>query len=198
MCQMKNILHIFLISCFSLTIISCAKSDHEHDSTANTIVDTTTINYVVGTASGFVLTSADGTNWTLRETTATNPIIDVIYANSKFVAVGGYGIIRTSSDGTSWKSSTSGTSNHLYGVAYGNSKFVAVGHDGVIRTSSGWTFWGNSTSGTSTDLYDVTYGNSKFVAVGQYGTTVTSSDGITWTATSNILNQSDFNSITSK
>ena len=92
---MKNILHIFLISCFSLTVISCAVRDHEHDdSTANTTIDTTTINFVGGTASGFVLTSADGTNWTLRETAATNPIFDVIYSNSKFVAVGYDGIIR--------------------------------------------------------------------------------------------------------
>ena len=154
---MKNILHIFLISCFSLTVISCAARDHEHDSTGNTTPDTTTINFVGGAAAGFILTSADGTNWTLRETAATNPIFDVIYSNSKFVAVGYDGVIRTSSDGTSWDNSTSGTSNHLYGVTYGNSKFVAAGHDGVIRTSSGWTFWGNSTSGTSTDLYDVTY-----------------------------------------
>ena len=61
---MKNILHIFLISCFSLTVISCAKEDHEHDSTENTTPDTTTINFVGGTASGFILTSADGTTWT--------------------------------------------------------------------------------------------------------------------------------------
>ncbi|MCH2284726.1 MAG: cell wall-binding protein, partial [SAR324 cluster bacterium] len=99
MYQLKNILHTFLISCFSLTVISCAKRDHEHDSTANTTPDTTTINFVGGTASGFVLTSADGTNWTLRETAATNPIFDVIYSNSKFVAVGYDGVIRTSSDG---------------------------------------------------------------------------------------------------
>ena len=115
---MKNILHIFLISCFSLTVISCAARDHEHDSTVNTTIDTTTINFVGGTASGFVLTSADGTNWTLRETAATNPILDVIYANSKFVAVGYYGIILTSSDGTSWDNRTSGTSNRLNGVTY--------------------------------------------------------------------------------
>ena len=118
---MKNILHTFLISCFILTVISCAKRDHEHDSTANTSIDTTTINFVGGTASGFVLTSADGANWTLRETAATNAIYDVIYANSKFVAVGYYGIILTSSDGTSWDNRTTGTSDNHSGVTYGNS-----------------------------------------------------------------------------
>ena len=105
---MKNFLHIFLISCFSLTVISCAARDHEHDSTANTTPDITTINFVGGTASGFILTSADGTNWTSRETAATNSIYDVIYENSKFVAVGLFGIILTSSEGTTWDSSQSG------------------------------------------------------------------------------------------
>ena len=111
---MKNILHIFLISCFSLTVISCAKRDHEHDSTANTTPDTTTINFVGGTASGFILTSADGTNWTLRETAATNSIIDVIYANSKFVAVGNSGTSVTSSYGVTWTA----TSNILHQSAF--------------------------------------------------------------------------------
>ena len=115
---MKNILNIFLISCFSFTVISCAASDHDHDSTATTTttIDTTTINFVGGTASGFVLTSADGTNWTLRETAAANPIIDVIYANSKYVAVGYYGIILTSSDGISWDNRTTATSDYHWGV----------------------------------------------------------------------------------
>ena len=86
------------------------------------------------------------------------------------------------------------------GVQYVNSTFVAVGRGGLILTSADGTTWTSRTTSTytSNDLYDVTYGNSKFVAVGLYGTTVTSSDGITWTTTSNIRNQSDFNSITSK
>ena len=84
------------------------------------------------------------------------------------------------------------------GVQYENSTFVAVDRGGLILTSADGTTWTSRTTYTSNDLYDVTYGNSKFVAVGLYGTTVTSSDGITWTATSNILHQSDFNSITSK
>ena len=196
MCQMNNILHIFLISCFSLTVISCARLDHEHDSTANTTPDTTTINFVVGTASGFILTSADGTNWTLRETAATNPIYDVIYANSKFVAAGEDGVILNSSDGTSWDNVTISTTtydngttvhinyttNNLNDITYGNSTFVAVGNSGNILTSSDGTSWDNRTSGTSNDLNGVSYENSTFVAVGENGTIVTSSDGITWTS----------------
>ena len=84
------------------------------------------------------------------------------------------------------------------GVQYVNSTFVAVGRGGLILTSSDGTTWTSRTTYTTSDLEDVTYGNSKFIAVGEYGTTVTSSDGITWTTTSNIRNQSDFNSITSK
>ena len=140
---MKYILHIFLISCISLTVISCAERDHEHDSSANTTPDTTTINFVVGTVSGFILTSADGTNWTLRGTAATNSIYDVIYANSKFVAVGEDGVILNSSDGTSWDNRTSGTSEALRNVTYGNSKFVTVGDSGTILTSSDGTSWDN-------------------------------------------------------
>ena len=138
---MKNILHIFLISCFSLTVISCAAMDHEHDSTANTTIDTTTINFVGGTASGFVLTSADGTNWTLRETAATNAIYGVIYAFSRFVAVGDDGVILNSSNGTSWNNGTSGTLEALTDVTYGYNIFVAVGASGTSVTSSDGVTW---------------------------------------------------------
>ena len=154
---MENILHIFLISCFSLTVISCAARDHEHDSIANTTPDTTTINFVGGTASGFVLTSVDGTNWTLRETAATNPIFDVIYANSKFVAVGFFGNILTSSDGISWDNRTYNTSSGLYHVTYGNSTFMTVGESGTILTSSDGITWTARTSGTSNTLSKITY-----------------------------------------
>ena len=39
---MKKVLHIILISLFSLTIISCAKRDHKHDSAATTTTTDTT------------------------------------------------------------------------------------------------------------------------------------------------------------
>ena len=107
---MKNIVYIFLISCFSFTIISCAARDHEHDSTETTTIDTSTNNFVGGTHTGLILTSADGTNWTARETAETVPISGVIYANSIFLAVSYGGTILTSSDGTSWDNRTSGTS----------------------------------------------------------------------------------------
>jgi len=76
-------------------------------------------------AGGTILTSTDGTTWTLQ--TSGTPLNGVTYGGGKFAAVGNSGTILTSTDGTTWTAQTSGTTNQLNGVTYGNGRFVAVG-----------------------------------------------------------------------
>ena len=104
---MNKVLHIILISIFSLTIFSCAKDTDEDETTTTT----TTKSYVSVGDSGTILTSSDdGTSWNSMTSGTTNLLWGVNYGNSTFMTVGNSGTIYTSSDGTTWTSMTSGTS----------------------------------------------------------------------------------------
>jgi len=88
---MKKVLHIILISLFSLTIISCAKKSST--SSSSTTTDNTT---------------------TTTDTTA--PVISEV---TVFVAVGLSGnIVRSTDNGSSWDNVTSPTGNHLWEVGF--------------------------------------------------------------------------------
>ena len=80
---MKKILHVILISIFSLTVISCAKkSDSSSSSTTSSGL------FIAVGASGTLLTSSDGTTWTSRTSGTTNNLSAVSYGNSILVVVG--------------------------------------------------------------------------------------------------------------
>ena len=91
---MNKILHIILISLFSLTVISCAKKD---DTTTTT---TSSPLFVAVGDNGTILTSSDGTTWTSRTSGTTEKLRGGAYGNSTLVVVGASGTILTSSDGT--------------------------------------------------------------------------------------------------
>lgn len=156
--------------------------------------------YVAVGRDGPVMTSPDGTNWNLQNTTGCiNQAIG--YCSSRFITVGCNssglsGTIFTSPDGTNWLNSLAlqepGDSFDLFSVAFGTNKsgsdlFVAVGGSspgsGVILTSLDGTAWTMQNAGAATGLNGVGEGNNRFVAVGNDGYITTSSDGVNWTYT---------------
>ena len=117
---------------------------------------------------GRILTSPDGTTWSIKTSGTTIFILSVTYGNSLFVAVGSSGSVLFSPDGTTWTIKNTGTYNNLFAVTYANNQFVAVGERGAILTSpDGATWTRNSMDGQG--LWAVTFGNNKFVAVGDSG-----------------------------
>ena len=108
-------------------------------------------NYVVTGNRGTVLTSLDAASWT---SAAIFPyLLDVIYAEGKFVAVGGNnernereGMIFTSPDGSgsSWADSSTIGIGELWAVIHAGNKFVAVGAKGSIVTSTDGLTWTKS------------------------------------------------------
>jgi hypothetical protein len=139
---------------------------------------------IVGDTIGKVMLSEDGKNWSTGGTPSTQPMRDVIWADSKFVSVGESGTIMTSNSGVGgdWVIQTSGTANNLLGIARGASTFVAVGASDTILTSSDGVTWVTQTPGLSfTSFTDITFGSSLFVVCGASGGIATSPDGVTWT-----------------
>ena len=100
-------------------------------------------NYVAVGNQGAVIYSSNGTLW--RSVSGIVPYLnDVIYADGKFVAVGGtQQVILISSDGVRWNYrniSARGT-GELNIVIHGGGKFVAVGDKGIIFTSTDGVAW---------------------------------------------------------
>jgi len=150
---------------------------------------------------GGILCSTNGVDWINRSAALTNwTFQDVIYAQDKFVAVGG--VTALSSNGVDWGVADYAGYN---AVAYGNGIYVAVGgwcdFEHEARSSSAtsadgrtWTECDDCYAPTNGILRSVAYGNGVFVAVGTgdnrdeirycdyYGPpVVTSTDGANWT-----------------
>lgn len=147
--------------------------------------------YVNAGAQGTLMSSPDGTNWTVEATNTAANTYDWLYAvtyhDGLFVAVGDDGSVVTSPDGTNWTLAASYvgyySGDSLYSIAYGNGLFVAVGEDGSIVTSSdatNWTFQSSPASTADVELNGVTFGAGRFVAVGDSGTIFLSTDGVNW------------------
>ena len=100
---MKKVLNIVLLSIFSLTVISCGEKEESTDSTATTTTTTTSNPLFVAVGdNGTIITSSDGTTWTLRTSGTTEKLRGGAYGKSTLVVVGFSRTIFTSSDGITW------------------------------------------------------------------------------------------------
>jgi hypothetical protein len=128
------------------------------------------------------------TNWT--KVSQTWPLHRVLWANSKYIAVGVNGVILTSPDGYAWTNQNSGTTATLFGVAWSGSLYLAVGTNKTILTSTDGVSWTTRSSNmTGITLYGVACSGSSYVAVGENTTNskteiLTSADGINWSSSS--------------
>jgi hypothetical protein len=130
---------------------------------------------------GAIVSSADGTTWTVRESNTRNHLYSIARGNGRFVAIGSAGEVLASGDGIAWAGQNSGTTRNLYAITFTNGQFVAVGRFGTILTSSDGLSWTARASGTTNHLRGITYGAGKYVAVGSLGEIVTSPNGTAWT-----------------
>jgi hypothetical protein len=137
----------------------------------------------VAVGQGFILASADGTNWELAWNENGYVISDVAYGNGRFVAVADERTVFRSKDGRTWKVKRAAPGpGWLTGVAFGKRRFVAVGDSGLIYTSHRGRHWTRRRRGIHNKhgLTKVVWSGKKFVAVGYGGVVLTSPDGIIW------------------
>ena len=137
--------------------------------------------WVVGGASGTVLTSTSGTNWAAQASGSTAFLSGAAALSNLFVLTGDRGTILTSSNGTNWFPQTSGTTNWVYRVRCVNGRLVAVGEGGLILTSTNGTNWTSLASGTTRLLNAVDYLGDSYYAVGVQGTVLQSGNLTAWT-----------------
>jgi len=141
--------------------------------------------FVVVGYSGTVVTSPDGTSWTLETSGTTNTLWQVIYGAGPgvYVIVGASGTVLTSPNGHAWTVQASGISQTLMTVGYGNNLFVTSGSNsssdaGHIWTSPTGITWTEQTSPAYEWFYDALYAGSNYFLVG--GKIITSTNGTDW------------------
>ena len=133
--------------------------------------------------SGWVATSTDATNWTVR--VGSDPKNKVIWDGSKFIALDSSGRLFTSVDGLDW-SSTSGITmdyaSEVYkGLAYSPSlnRYVAASGNKIVSSEDGVS-WTTRQVDTFMTAQSVIWTGSKFIMAGWNGRYLVSTDGITW------------------
>ena len=143
--------------------------------------DATLGTYIAVGESGGIVTSGDGTAWSLQTTTTTEHLNAVASDGTQFVVVGDNGSILTSTNGSDWTARSSGVTNNLTGIAWSGSQYVAVGYSGTVLTSSDALTWTTHNLSSSLTLNDVVWIGSRYVLAGNAGVVYTSPDGVTWT-----------------
>ena len=123
---------------------------------------------------GTIIASTDRVEWLTRQTGADYQLMDVVWGNGLFVAVGrrygwegvdSLGVVVTSEDGADWVERYRNDAHTLEAVAWTGSRFVAVGIGGTVLLSSdglSWSEW--ETDGWA--VRDLAWNGSMLVAIG--------------------------------
>jgi hypothetical protein len=137
--------------------------------------------------SGLIVTSPDGSAWTIQNSTITENLNDVIWAEEdsiqKFIAVGMNGVIVASPDGISWTKQVSNPNIALSAIcegfpvlgngvqSFGRDSLVVIIADTSFFISTNGTLWFPRSFGMpSCHFKDVAWAGDKFVAVGDSST----------------------------
>ena len=152
------------------------------------VTDTTT-----GVNPQVMFSTNNGVTWSLNATYTLAIWSSVIFADGKFVAVGGEGgsgqaQVMYSTDGINWTMGVVPEATAWSSVTYGAGKFVAVAREGTNRVmySTDGITWTGASAAAASPWDAVTYGDGKFVAVARTGDNqvMYSTNGINWTASS--------------
>ena len=141
--------------------------------------------FVAVGASGTIISSPDGYNWTNRTSGVWNTLRGVAYADGEYAAIGDGGIILVSTNLASWTQISPLTNTTFHGIV-GNSgwqqynlpQFLAVGDGGNVMFCRSNFVWTNAASGNPNNLYGATltsnvfpFGNGPvYLIVGDNGT----------------------------
>jgi hypothetical protein len=144
--------------------------------------------FVAVGSQGIIFTSADGQNWTPRNSGTIEQLSVVVWNGSQFLVSGSAGSMLRSSDGLTWTVSPSGIT--ASDMLWDGSQYVAAGTAGKISTSPDGLNWTSRVSGAGNfdSIRYISWNGSQYVAYLYPDTLLTSPDSITWTMHENIVN----------
>lgn len=139
---------------------------------------------------GTILTSPDGSAWTLVPRGFSNSLQAAAWSGSRFVAMGPAYIpsdtcnIFTSADARTWVPARCGDSTEIAAAAWTGSKFVGLGRDGSVSSSPDGIAWQTARNVLKGNYNGMVWAKDRLVAVGMNAgsaSVATSTDGIDWT-----------------
>jgi hypothetical protein len=126
---------------------------------------------------GTIISSPDGSNWSVQSFDVFPDLSGVAYADGEYAAVGTGGVILVSSNAASWTQMPSVTGNSLHGIAGdsnwrtdGMPQFITVGDSGTALQCSNGTNWSALSSHTTNALFSTSFVPTEYIAVGNAGT----------------------------
>jgi photosystem II stability/assembly factor-like uncharacterized protein len=136
--------------------------------------------FIVSGASGEILTSLDGVDWTKHQTPFDEEHYDAAYNGNTYVIVGDGNVI-TSTNGSDWTTtSTKPTVNRMVAVASGNGVFIGGDFNDLFRSTDGINWTKIDTLPRYVYLASIVFGLNKFIVVCDSGKIFYSSDGSNW------------------
>lgn len=129
---------------------------------------------------GSIVTSPDGTEWTLETSGTTAGLHGVNHGGGRFVAFGKDATLAASPDGHAWTLPDHNLANSLKGMAYGAGIWCALDDYGNIYSSAELTTWTVRVPSAYAGFNDMIFAQDKFVAVGLPGVIMTSTNGVNW------------------
>jgi len=133
-------------------------------------------------AGWLTFSSPDGKTWTELPATHQNWFGSLVYAQSTWVAVGGYGMRLTSADATTWADHAIDTAAaHPHGcLVYAGSAFVACNDDGKRSWSASGSTWTYATGADGIASSELAVGNGIVVGIDGVDVVVSHDAGKTW------------------
>ena len=147
---------------------------------------------------GTSIARTDGGEWRMSHTGEEYWLMDVVWGNGLFIAVGGrtmsefgpppFGVVLSSSDGFNWVERHRTDELSLEAVSWTGSQFVAVGVGNEVLLSSNGLSWSEQQIGSDAwTMADLAWNGSMLVAVGSDNVLAfgrasyfTSEDGVAW------------------
>ncbi len=142
--------------------------------------------FLASSDNGLSISADEGMNWKPDNNASTVYYqgSDMVWAGTKYVAVGTGKKMATSVDGVTWTPCSSQVAARLSAVAWNGTQIVAVGDSGTIISSTDGVSWANHSLVTVANLHCIVWAGTKFVVSGTntaVDTVWTSPDGAVWT-----------------
>lgn len=162
----------------------------ESGMTLKTITASPTL-FVAITATGGLLTSADGRAWTQRTPPVPQGFNEIVYGAGAFIGRGGSASpLYRSVDGVTWTAVTTGTATHL---AFAGGRFYATDSLGFLLTSDDGLAWTAQASKPPIDTNTIASSGTQLLAVRPTSSggarLYRSSDALTWVEAGSSLNR---------
>ncbi|HEY6228358.1 MAG TPA: hypothetical protein VI282_14650, partial [Verrucomicrobiae bacterium] len=147
--------------------------------------------HFVGITDGYggrsVYVSKDGREWIHPASAPKGRLINIVFNDGIFMAIGEPSAIFTSTNGEDWAVHLTGSIGTFGSIARGNGVTVATAYGGIVFVSTDLQNWTQVEAFRRDTTAAVAFGNGRFIAIGPKSWTEPSSvwtsvDGVEWTA----------------